>query len=58
MILSLDQILFVYFHVYREGNVCADRLANFGIGISGLVWWNIIPDFFFDKINYPKFRFS
>lgn len=28
---------FIFSHVYREGNTCADKLANLGLSISGLV---------------------
>lgn len=62
MLLLAKKMHFVYSHVYREGNVCADKLANFGTTISSLVWWNSIPDFikddfFFDRISYTKYRF-
>jgi len=43
-------------HIYREGNVCADGLANFGLTLSNfdLFWFNNIPDFI--KGEYIKNR--
>jgi len=34
-------------HIYREGNVCADGLANFGLTLTShdLFWFNDISDF-------------
>lgn len=60
--LLIKKIHFVYSHVYREDNVCDDKLANYGTSISGLVWWNYIPsfikeDFFYDRISFSKYRF-
>jgi ribonuclease HI len=40
---------FMVSHIYREGNGCADALANIGLDLTGFVWWqdapNIISDF-------------
>lgn len=63
MILLTKKMYFVYSHMYREGNVCTNKLAKYGIEIVGLVWWNIIPDFikedfFLHRISFPKYRFS
>jgi len=30
-------------HIYREGNVCADRLANMGHSVQGGVWLSSLP---------------
>jgi len=30
-------------HIFREGNSCADRLANLGHAISGSVWLDSLP---------------
>lgn len=32
-------------HIYREGNSCADKLANFGISLQCNTWWDLIPPF-------------
>lgn len=50
-------------HIYREGNACADKLANFGFGAASLIWWNSTPsfirdDFFRNKFGLPNYRFS
>jgi len=34
---------FTVSHILREGNVCADGLANLGLDISGFVWWQDAP---------------
>lgn len=68
MLKSLSKIRYVYSHIYiyiykhRESNVCADKLANYGIGDTGLTWWNTIPnfireDYFLDRISFPKYSF-
>lgn len=43
------KISFLSSHVFREGNTCADLLANHGIGISGFCWWDSIPSFIKDE---------
>jgi len=42
----LKNINFVYSHVYREGNTCADDLTNLGLNYSlnDFVWFDSIPD--------------
>jgi hypothetical protein len=32
-------------HIFREGNSCADRLANHGHLIIDFTWWNFVPQF-------------
>lgn len=49
-------------HIYREGNVCADRLANMGNSVQGAVWLSSLPpalgsDFFRDRCGLPSYRF-
>lgn len=49
-------------HVYREGNSCADKLANIGLALSSHIWFTSIPtqvvaDFVRDKHGYPNYRF-
>jgi len=49
-------------HIYREGNVCADRLANMGHAVQGAVWLSALPlelsfDFFRDRCGLPNYRF-
>jgi ribonuclease HI len=50
-------------HIYREGNHCADKLANIGLSLNGLTWWNHIPlelqgDFVRNRLGMPYIRFS
>ncbi|MCI23312.1 heat-shock protein, partial [Trifolium medium] len=30
-------------HIYREGNSCADRLANHGHSLDSFMWWDTAP---------------
>jgi ribonuclease HI len=39
----LSNMNFYVSHIYREGNHCADKLANIGLSLNGLTWWNHIP---------------
>lgn len=53
---------FIYSHIYREGNVCANRLASFGTTTQGYVCWDLIPpflteDFFHSGLGLPNYRF-
>jgi ribonuclease HI len=49
-------------HIYREGNNCADKLANLGHSIVGDIWLDNLPaalniDFFRDRCGLPNYRF-
>ncbi|KEH26820.1 hypothetical protein MTR_6g075360 [Medicago truncatula] len=49
-------------HIYREGNCCADYLANMGHSVVGAVWLDSLPlalgfDFFRDRSGWPNYRF-
>jgi ribonuclease HI len=49
-------------HIYREGNTCADRLANAGFFVDGVVWWDQLPScsrdsFSRDRLGLPNYRF-
>lgn len=50
-------------HIYREGNVCADALANIGLNIIGFLWWQDAPniirsDVIKNMLGMPNYRFS
>lgn len=50
-------------HIFREGNCCADRLANHGLSILGCKWWDTIPPFlsepfFRNQFGLPSYRFK
>jgi hypothetical protein len=43
--------------------LCADKLANIGLSLNGLTWWNHIPlelqgDFVRNRLGMPYYRFS
>ena len=49
-------------HIFREGNCCADKLANLGHSISGELWLDKLPeevklDFYRDRCGLPNYRF-
>ncbi|WJX41072.1 hypothetical protein P8452_28481 [Trifolium repens] len=53
---------FRFSHIYREGNTCADRLANAGFFVDGVVWWDQLPScsrdsFSHDRVGLPNYRF-
>jgi hypothetical protein len=48
-------------HIYREGNTCADKLANHGHLLDNILWWDsissfLIDDFLRDRLGIPRFR--
>ncbi len=63
-IFFVKSINFVYSHVYREGNACADGLANLGLyySLNYLVWFDSIPDsiggeYNRNRLGLPNYRF-
>ena len=49
-------------HIFREGNCCADRIANMGHTMQGSVWIDMLPtelhlDFFRDRVGLPDYMF-
>jgi len=49
-------------HIFREGNCCADKLANLGHAIVREIWLDNLPDavkkdFFRDRCGLPNLRF-
>lgn len=51
---------FIISHVYREGNTCVDKLANFGVDNHGFNWWYLPPSFIrqefsINKLGMPKY---
>lgn len=58
---TIQSMDFVVSHIFREGNHCADKLANLGISLIDLVWLNdvhnsIRDDFAKNKVGLPCFR--
>jgi len=59
----LNSFRFQVSHIYREGNHCADQLANIGLAISSHFWYTDVPpqivaEFSRNKTGFPNFRFS
>ena len=54
---------FILSHIYREGNNCADSLANLGLGSDGFLWWQDAPniirqDLVKNMLGMPNYRFT
>jgi hypothetical protein len=50
-------------HIFREGNCCADKLANMGLGISSNFWWDTCPmevrnDYIHNMLGLPSYCFA
>ncbi|CAL0327859.1 unnamed protein product [Lupinus luteus] len=50
-------------HIFREGNYCADQLANYRVASKIDSWWNTIPSFLSNsfarnKLLLPSYRFN
>lgn len=59
----LQSMNFLLTHIYREGNHCADKLANLSLSISDYMWWsstpvNIREDLVKNRLGLPYYRFS
>jgi len=54
---------FIVSHIYREGNVCTDALANIGLNLNGFMWWHDAPNSIRQEVvknmlGMPNFRFT
>lgn len=54
---------FAVSHIFKEGNACADKQAEFGISTVGSIWWDSIPnfvreEFFRNRSGLPNYRFK
>jgi ribonuclease HI len=61
-LLKTRQMNFIVSHIYREGNTCADLLAEIGLGINGSLWWDnvlgvIRQAVIRNKLGLPNYRF-
>ncbi|CAL0322191.1 unnamed protein product [Lupinus luteus] len=58
---TLRTLNFRISHLFREGNHCADQLANYGVATKLDYWWNSIPSFLSNsfvrnKLLLPSYR--
>jgi ribonuclease HI len=58
----VSQMTFMVTHIYREGNQAADLLANHGLNIPSIAFWQEAPLFICDcisrnKSGIPSFRY-
>jgi ribonuclease HI len=64
-IFFLSRMNFFVSHIFREGNKCADTLANLGLSLppsSSHTWWSSLPaalfaDFDCNRLGWPCYRF-
>jgi ribonuclease HI len=59
--LKARQMTVIVTHIYREGNQVADVLANHGLSLNSIVFWEDVPLFIRDcfiknKQGIPSFR--
>jgi hypothetical protein len=41
-------------HIFREGNQVADCLANYGLSLSSIKFWQVMPLFIKDTFDKNK----
>jgi ribonuclease HI len=61
-LLLISNMNFYVSHIFREGNHCADKLANLGLSLPDFTWWDCIPpllldDFGRNRLGMPYYRF-
>jgi hypothetical protein len=42
----LKQMNYIVTHIFREENQVADSLANFGVTLTSIAYWNETPFFY------------
>jgi len=58
-----DSISFIVSHIYREENVCADRLANIGLSLASFQYFytlsrEVREAYVQNRLGLPSYRFS
>jgi ribonuclease HI len=61
-LIKARQMNFIISHIFREGNTCADLLANMGLSINDTIWWDEAPneirqEMIRNKLGLPNYRF-
>lgn len=59
----IESINFMVSHIYREGNVCADRLAHIGLSLTSFQYFYTLPleareAYVHNRLGLPSYRFS
>jgi ribonuclease HI len=57
-LLLISNMNFYVSHIYREGNHCADKLANLGLSLNVFSWWNHVPPLLLDDFGKNRFGMS
>jgi len=61
-LMMIGNMHFMITHIFREGNQCADKLANLGLNVVNFTWWNFAPaeilgDLSRNRLGLPFYRF-
>ncbi|GAU35138.1 hypothetical protein TSUD_394640 [Trifolium subterraneum] len=54
----VSQMNCIVTHIYREGNQVADLIANHGLTLPSIIFWNTAPMFISDSLNRNKLGIS
>jgi len=63
VLITVGKIRFTVTHIFREGNACADKLANLGFfHREFFLWYNRLPpclflEFFINRYSLPMYHF-
>jgi hypothetical protein len=49
---------FIVTHIFREGNQVADTLANHGLNLNSIMFWNVLPLFIKDSYDKNMYGFT
>lgn len=54
---------FIETHIFKEGNECADFLANLGFNVANMTVWMDLPDcigtpYVMNRLGFPNFKFK
>jgi ribonuclease HI len=52
------QMNFIVTHIFREGNQVADTLANHGLNLNSIMFWNVLPLFIKDSYDKNMYGFT
>jgi hypothetical protein len=61
-LLLISNMNFYVSHIFREGNHCADKLANLGLSLPDFTRWDCLPPMLLDYfgrncLEMPYYRF-
>jgi ribonuclease HI len=57
-LIMIRQMNFIVSHIFREGNQVVDTLANHGLVLNSIMFWNVMPLFIKDSFDKNKHGFA